>query len=75
MKGENNMAINVHHTYSTHVSIIFYSTEGIALHCDDCGTMDDISEQASEILIKHNFDYADVCSAETGELLMIIERT
>jgi hypothetical protein len=37
--------------------------------------MDDIAEQVCEILIKHNFAYADVCSAETGEVLMVIERT
>jgi hypothetical protein len=37
--------------------------------------MDDIAEQVCEVLVKHNFAYADVCSAETGEVLMVIERT
>lgn len=69
------MAINVQHTYSTHVNIAFYSDESITLRANDCGTMDDIAEQVCEVLVKHNFSYADVCSAETGEVLMIIERT
>lgn len=69
------MAINIKHTYSTHVEIIFYSNEGLTLRCRDCGTMDDIAEQICEILVKHNFVSADICSAETGEILMIIERT
>ncbi len=69
------MAIIIRHTHNEHVQITFYSEEGLTLRCNDCGTMDDISEQVSEVLIKHNFAYADVCSAETGELLMTIERT
>lgn len=69
------MAINIRHTYSTNVEIIFYSEDGITLRCRDCGQMDDIAEQVCEILVKHNFSDASVCSTETGEVLMEIERT
>ena len=69
------MAINIRHTYSAHVEIIFYADDGITLRCNDCGQMDDIAEQVCEVLVKHNFAYADICSAETGEVLMVIERT
>ncbi len=69
------MAINIRHTYSTHVEICYYTEGGYTLHCRICGQMDDIAEQVCEVLVKHNFAYADVCSAETGEVLMIIERT
>jgi hypothetical protein len=37
--------------------------------------MDDIAEEVTEIVVRHNFEYADVCSAETGEILMVVERT
>jgi hypothetical protein len=70
------MAIIIKHTYCTHVSVVFYDDEaGISLRYDDCGSMDDIAERACEVLVKHNFAYADVCSAETSEVLMTIERT
>ena len=69
------MAINIQHVYTTHVDIIFYSNDGLTLRCKDVGTMDDISERVSEILVKHNFVSADVSSAETGEILLIVERT
>ena len=69
------MAIDIRHIYSTHVEITFYSADGITLRCRDCGQMDDIAERVCEVLVKHNFSYADICSAETGELLMVVERT
>lgn len=69
------MAINIRHTYCAHVEIIFYGEDGITLRAKDCGQMDDIAEQICEILVKHNFSYADICSATTGELLMVVERT
>jgi hypothetical protein len=69
------MAINIRHTHSAHVSVVFYGDDGISLRYDDCGQMDDIAEQVCEVLVKHNFSYADVCSDETGEVLMVIERT
>lgn len=69
------MAINIRHTHNDHVEICFYTDGGYALRCHDCGEMDDIAEKVCKILVKHNFSYADVCSAETGEVLMIIERT
>ena len=70
------MAINIRHTYTAHVTVVFYDDDaGTSLRCDDCGSMDDIAERICDVLIKHNFSYADVCSDETGEVLMIIERT
>lgn len=69
------MAINIRHTYSAYVEICYYGEDGYTLRCRDCGQMDDIAEQVCEILVKHNFSYADICSTETGEILMIIERT
>ena len=69
------MTINIRHTYSTHVEIAFYADDGITLRCRDCGQMDDIAEQVCEVLTKHNFSYADVCSVETGEVLMEIVQT
>ena len=69
------MAINIRHTYSTHVEVCYYTDGGYTLRCRDCGQMDDIAEQVCEILVKHNFSYADICSAETGEVLMVVERT
>ena len=70
------MAINIQHTYTAHVTATFYNIKsGFSLRYDDCGSMDDIAEMACEVLVKHNFDYADVCSSETGELLMTVERS
>lgn len=69
------MAINIHHTYSTHVEIHYYTEDGYTLRCRDVGSMDDLAERICEVLVKHNFDYADACSTETGEVLMVVERT
>ena len=69
------MAINIRHTHSAHVEITFYAEDGITLRCRDCGQMDDIAEHVCVNLVQHKFVSADVCSAETGEVLMIIERT
>lgn len=71
------MAINIEHTYFTHVEIIFYphGGSGCGLHETTCGQMDAIAEHCCEILVNHNFAGADVCSAETGEVLMIITRS
>lgn len=71
------MAITIEHTYCTYVEIIFYPNgdSGCGLHENTCGNMDEIAEHCCEILVKHNFTGADVCSAETGEVLMTITRT
>ena len=70
------MAINIRRTYTTHVTVSFYSeSDGFSLRYDDCGSMDDIAERICKVLVKHSFDYADACSCETGELLMVVERT
>lgn len=68
------MAINIKHTYTTNVEIRYYGDDGY-LYCHDGGDMDSIAERICEFLIKHNFSYADVCSADTGEVLMKIERS
>lgn len=68
------MAINIRHTYCAHVEVIFYP-DSHHLWYKDVGTMDEIAERVCEVMVKHNFACADICSAETGEVLMIIERT
>lgn len=69
--------ITISHRYCTCVEIIFYpyGDSGCGLHESTCGNMDDIAEHCCEVLVKHNFAGADVCSAETGEVLMVIERS
>ena len=69
------MAIHVQHTYSTHVEIIYQSADGAGLREATCGTMDDILEHVCDVLVHHHFTNADVCSAETGEVIMIVTRT
>lgn len=71
------MAISIQHTYHTYVEITYYpdANNGCGLHETTMGNMDDLAEHVCEILVKHNFAGADVCSSETGEVLMIIERT
>lgn len=65
------MAINIRHTYTTQVEVVL---DGVFRY-NATGDLDEIAEGACEHLIKHNFSCADVCSAETGEVLMIITRT
>lgn len=71
------MAINIQHTYNTYVEIIYYpkADDKGGLYENTCGPMDDIAEHVCEILVKHNFVAANVCSIETGEVLMTVERT
>lgn len=70
------MTINIRHAHVAHVTVTFYDDdEEISLRYDDCSSMDAIAEQACKVLVKHNFSYADVRSTETGEVLMVIERT
>lgn len=70
------MAINIQHTYTCCVEITYRTTNSNSefRRCS-YGTMDEIAERASKDLIFHSFDSADVCSSETGEVLMVIERT
>ena len=65
------MAFNIQHTYSAHVAIT-YNDDFCA---STCGSMDEIQEAAMLDMVHHNFTHADICDAETGELLMTIERT
>ena len=70
------MAINIQHTYATHTQVNYLDREmNCGLRENVCGNMDESAEHVCEVLVKHNFNYADVCSCETGELLMIVERT
>ena len=69
------MAINTYYVYNAHVVCQFYTADGQILRCNDCGIMDDIHQRMCEIIVKHNFTGADACSTETGEVLMVIERT
>lgn len=69
------MAINIQHTYATTVEIYYYGEDGFYCRSRDDGSMDTISERVCEVLIKHNFSRAEVCSAKTLEALMIIERS
>lgn len=69
------MAINIQHFYTTEVDIHYYSEDGYALCRRDYGDMDSIAEQVCEVLVKHNFSHADVCSTETGEVLINLERS
>lgn len=67
--------ITIQHIYCTHVEIIYTTNDGAGLHENTVGNMDEIAEHVCEVLVKHNFTCADVCSAETGEVLMIVERS
>lgn len=69
------MAINIQHTYTTFVTITFFNDDSIFVHYDDVGSMDEIAENVGDMMVKHNFNYADVCSQTTGEVLMTIKRT
>ena len=69
------MAINIQHPYTTTVEIYYYSEDGFTCRSRDDGSIDAISERVCEALIKHNFSYAEVCSAKTLEALMIINRS
>ena len=70
------MAINIHYVYSTNVEISFLDrAHNYALKEQTCGSMDEITEHICEVLVKHDFTYADVIDATSGELLLVIERT
>lgn len=66
------MAINIHHTYTTPVEVTYNSV--MSQHIDDLD-LDEIAEVVTAHMIAHCFDWADVCAANTGEVLMTIERT
>lgn len=69
------MAINIKHNYTTRVEIHYYSEGDYVLLGRDCGDMDSIAERVCEVLIKHNFSHANVCSTATGEVLITLERS
>ena len=68
------MAINIRHIYSAHVDI-YYDRKETDISEYMVGNMDELVEHACEVLIKHNFSVAEICSYETGEILAIVERT
>lgn len=69
------MAINIHFTYTTHVTVHFYSNDGMTFRFDDCGSLEEIAANMAEEMVKHNFDGADACDSETGEVIIMIDRT
>lgn len=69
------MAINIQHTYSTHCEIAYAGKDHEQLYENMTATMDEVQERAMFIIVKHDFISAHVCDINTGELLMIIERT
>jgi len=66
------MAINIRRTYTTPVEISYNAI--MSQRIDDLN-LDEIADVVTAHMIAHNFDWADVCSANTGEVLMTIERT
>ena len=69
------MAFNIKHAYTTFITATFYDGDCVTVRYNDVGNMDTIAENVCDIMVKHNFKYADVCSQTTGEVLMTIERT
>lgn len=69
------MALNIKHTYTTFVTVTFFNDDDTFVRYDDVGSMDEIAENVCNMMVKHNFNYADVCSQTTGEVLITIERT
>ena len=69
------MAFNIQHTYCTHVEIIYTANDGAGLYETTVGNMDELMEHVYAVLVHHGFAHADVCDAETGEVLMIVDRT
>ena len=70
------MAIHVQHTYSTTTEIIYTRhNQPYKFYETAAGKMDDIFEHVCDVMIYYDFDNADVCSTETGEVLMIVNRT
>ncbi len=65
------MAINIRHTYTTQVEVILDSVFRYKAN----GDLDEIAQGVCEYFTKYNFTIADVCSVETGEVLMTIKRT
>ena len=68
--------ITIQHTYADNVIITYLDrTNNYALKEERVDNMDDLTEHICDVLIQHGFNCADVCSASTGEVLMIIKRT
>lgn len=70
--------ITIEHRYCAPVEILYRPNAadgGYGLYENTIGNMDEIAEHICEVLVKHNFSAADVCSEETGEILMVIKRS
>ena len=70
--------ITIQHTHTDAVTILYYYSDitgDYILKEKRCGTMDDLAEHVCALMIRHNFNYADVCSDSTGEVLVTIRRT
>lgn len=68
--------LTIKHTHTDNVIITYLDkAENYALKEERSGNMGELSEHVCDVLYSHNFAYADVCSLETGEVLMTIEWT
>lgn len=68
--------ITVTHCYCTTTEILYHHRDDkYYLTENKTDTMDNIAGHVCEVMVKHNFSRADVCSSETGELLLVIERS
>ena len=69
------MAVIIKHTYFTTVEISFMGDDQYTFRQRTSGSMDDIAEHVCEMFIAHKFNAADVMDADTGEIIMQVERT
>ena len=69
------MAIIIKHTHSASVEIQFMGKDGYTFRQRITGTMDDLTEHVCDMFTEHSFTSADVYDANTGEILMQLERT
>ena len=68
--------IKIEHVYCTRVYIIYYyNGEPYTYDNTLIGTIDKLTELVCEVLIKNMFNAADICDAETGEILTHITRS
>jgi len=68
------MAIIIKHTHSANVEIHFMGKDGFIFRQRMIDTMDNLTEHVCDMFNEHNFTYADVYDASTGEVLMQLER-
>lgn len=68
--------ITIKHCYCTTVEILYHNRKDTYYLIENkTDTMDNIAEHVCEVIVNHDFSRADVCSSETGEILLTIERS